>query len=541
MARLVVVEGLLPRQEYELSGRELVLGRQPEVDVLLEAREVSRRHARITCSSGRFTLEDLDSSNGTQVNSAQLKGAVELQERDQIKIGPYTFRFELAPPEEGPVLIRAETVATPSNTEIFKQDPSRKLQAVLEIANQLGGTLNLDELLPKLLDHLLRLFPQSDRALLLEREGDHLLVRAVRSRRTGQEEGPPYSRTVARRILEEGIGIVAEDAAHDTRFSITQTLNRLGIRSFLCAPLKSSSGRVLGILQVDRFGLGSPFTTEDLNLLTAIAMQAALLLEVSSLHGRLIEQERLKRDLVLARQIQEGFLPEGQPKLAAGPVELFARVYPASMVSGDFYDYFPLDDQRLAFAVADVSGKGIPAAVFLTAVRTLCRHLAQSATSPAHMLQQLNDSLAGDNPTAMFVTMLFGVYDVSTGQVHLASGGHPPALWRHADGTVTVAPGGPGRLLGFAKGPLPLTDARLTLAPGEALLLYTDGLTEATGPDRKTMFETERLVNAFAGLQPGQPLASWSQRLRAVVELFAGRTELNDDLTLLFLRRPEAG
>jgi serine phosphatase RsbU (regulator of sigma subunit) len=540
MARLVVVQGELLEAEYALEGRELVLGRQPDVDVMLNAREVSRRHARIYYSGESYLLEDLESSNGTFLNSAPLKGRIELHEQDQIGIGPYLFRFEIAPSAEGQPLIKAQATAHLTNTELFRQEPGRKLQAILQIAHQLGSSLDLGEVLPKLLDHLLGLFPQADRALVLIRERDHMVVRALRSRRADHADGPNFSRTVVQRVLEEGVGIVAEDAPMDQRFHQTQTLNRLGIRSFMCVPLKASNNRPLAVLQVDRFGLGAPFTPEDLHLLTAIALQAAAVLEINSLHAELIEKERLKRDLALAREIQEGFLPTALPNLPGGPIDLFAKVYPANQVSGDFYDYFPLDDHRLAFAVADVSGKGVPAAVFLTAVRTLGRHVAHDAACPSAMLQALNDALAADNPTAMFVTMAFGIIDVSNGEVMLSSGGHPPALVRRADGTVSPVTCLPGRLLGYAKGKLPLADARFTLAPNDVLLLYSDGVTEATGPDLKTMFGIERLTSTFTALQANQSLEVWGNRLRAAVELFAGRAELNDDFTLFFLRRPPA-
>jgi phosphoserine phosphatase RsbU/P len=537
MARLVVVQGELLESEYALAGKELVLGRQPDVDIMLNAREVSRRHARVFYDGGTYVLEDLESSNGTYLNSAPLKGRIELHEQDQIGIGPYLFRFEVAPSAEGQVLIRAQATVHPTNTELFRQDPGRKLQAILEIAHQLGSSLDLNEVLPRLLDRLLALFPQADRALVLLREREHMVVRAMRSRRVDHADGPAYSRTVVQRVLEEGVGIVAEDATMDQRFHQTQTLNRLGIRSFICVPLKASNNRPLAVLQVDRFGLGAPFTPDDLHLLTAIALQAAAVLEINQLHAELIEKERMKRDLALAREIQEGFLPTKLPSLPGGPVDLFARVYPANQVSGDFYDYFPLDERRLAFAVADVSGKGVPAAVFLAAVRTLGRHLAHDAETPSAILQRLNDSIAADNPTAMFVTMAFGILDVTNGEVVLASGGHPPALLRRSDGKVEQVPSLPGRLLGFAKGRLPLADARFTLAPNDTLLLYSDGVTEATGPDGKAMFGVERLTNTVAALQAGQPLETWGSRLRAAAELFAGRTELNDDFTLFLLRR----
>src|SRR5262245_28739764 len=130
MAKLIVVQGELLEPEYPLEGRELILGRQPDVDVLLNAREVSRRHARIYHDGNSYLLEDLESSNGTFLNSTPLKGRIELHEQDQIGIGPYLFRFEIAPSGEGQVVIRTQATIHPTNTELFRQDPARKLQAI---------------------------------------------------------------------------------------------------------------------------------------------------------------------------------------------------------------------------------------------------------------------------------------------------------------------------------------------------------------------------------------------------------------------------
>lgn len=542
MAKLVVVQGPASGKQYPLERREVVLGRHPEVDFPLDAPDVSRRHARVYLENERYILEDLGSINGTYVNSTRLEGHIELHPSDQIKIGPFLLMFESAAPStsEQDVIIRAEVTANASNINLFKQDASTKLQAVLEISKQMARSLVLDDVLPKLLDQLLLLFRQADRGVILLREGDHLVVRAQRTRREERQPGPMYSRTVVSRVMSEGIGIVAEDAGTDQRFNMAQTLNALGIRSFLCVPFKSHDDKPLGVLQLDRFGLGLPFTMEDLNLLTAIALQASVVLENAALHVDLLRQERFKRELALAREIQEGFLAQDFAPLAKGGVELFAQVYPAREVSGDYYDFFPLDEQRLAFSVGDVSGKGMPAALFMIAVRTLGRHLAQTARSPAAVLQVLNDSIAADNVTGMFVTMAFGIYDAATGEVVLSNGGHPLPLVRRHGAAIEKLALPPGRLLGFSKGVLPLEDIRVVLHPGDLLLLFTDGVTEALAPDGKTMFGDYRLESTVAGLTPGQSVKVWADQIKNGIDLFTRSDDLNDDITLLLLRRPSA-
>jgi sigma-B regulation protein RsbU (phosphoserine phosphatase) len=206
-------------------------------------------------------------------------------------------------------------------------------------------------------------------------------------------------------------------------------------------------------------------------------------------------------------------------------------------VSGDLYDFFPLPDGRLAFFVGDVSGKGMPAALFMIAVRSLARHLAPTAAGPAEMLRRLNTALAADNPTALFVTLAHGVYDGRDGSVALASGGHPPPLLRRADGRVEEVALRPGLILGSTPVYPALPDVRVVLQPGETLILYTDGFTEGFAPDGKTMFGRERLCEALGGPRTNLPLEQCAEEAGAAVRRFTGQDELQDDQTLLLLRR----
>src|SRR5262249_3957856 len=163
---------------------------------------------------------------------------------------------------------------------------------------------------------------------------------------------------------------------------------------------------------------------------------------------------------------QQGFLPASLDPQSLPGCELYAHVQPAREVTGDFYDFFTLDDGRLTFFLGDVSGKGMPAALFMVAVRTLARHLADAGGSPADTPARLNDALAAHNPSSMFVTLAHGIYEPRTGAAVLASGGHPRPLLRRADARIEEIPCPTGRALGIAAGNLKLTETRLDLAPG---------------------------------------------------------------------------
>jgi serine phosphatase RsbU (regulator of sigma subunit)/pSer/pThr/pTyr-binding forkhead associated (FHA) protein len=542
MATLITLQGPELGRKFSLESGTTVVGRQLDCPICLDAKAVSRQHAQILNENGVFFIEDLKSANGTFVNGVRITGRVPLTEGDKLQIGPYTFELRPAPVEDTPpadqnMIIREQVNAASSNFTLFRQDPTQKLQVMLEIAQHLARTLDLGPLLDKLLDQLLKLFPLADRGLVLLYEGSQLAVRAQRSRRAEDASAFPYSRTIVKRALDDGVGILSDDVRGDQRFQSSQTITNLNMRSFMCVPLIAQDGKRLGVVQLDRFRAGTPFRLEDLQMLTAVTLQVAVVLENAGLHAELLREERFRQELAMAREIQQSFLPTEFGGFKKTGFELYAQVHPARQVSGDLYDFLPLPDGRLAFFVGDVSGKGMPAALFMIAVRTLTRHLAPEAGSPAETLAKLNAALAADNPSSMFVTLAHGIYQPQTGEVVLASGGHPLPLLRRVQGQVEEVQVPTGRLIGVEGGNLNLADARVRLAPGEMLVFYTDGFTEAREPVGKTMLGLERFQQVVHDFFPATPLPACVDKAKLTVEQFIRSQDLQDDLTLLLLRR----
>ncbi len=538
IAHLTVFKGPNAGRRYPIDEAGLVIGRQPDASVYLESLAVSRHHAKITQENGSFFVQDLGSSNGTFVNGHRIVGRVPLTERDTLQIGPYEMGLVLETPptsNEPAQVIRAKVELQSSNHTLFSHNASQKLHLMLEIARSLGHTPDLDPMLGKLLDHLLHLFPQADRGVVLFCDGDKLVTRAQRTRLLGDRHDVPYSRTIVRRALEEGAGILSEDVRSDRNLVQSATLVSLNLRSFLCVPLIGRDGKRLGVIQLDCLRNNQMFRPEDLELLSAITLQAAVVTENAAFHAERLREERLKQEILMARDIQQQFLPSDFESI--GPTaELFAQCVPAREVSGDLYDFFRLGDGRFAFFVGDVSGKGMPAALFMIAVRTLARNLAPTATGAVDFLQRLNFALANDNPTHLYVTMVFGIYDNRDGSVLIASGGHPPPLLRRADGQVDVVTLKPGLLLGSAPIPLRISDVRINLHPGDTLILYTDGYVEAT-PDDKEEFGIDRLRQTLGGVRTTLPLQQCVLEASAAIRRFCNKDELQDDQTMLLLRK----
>jgi serine phosphatase RsbU (regulator of sigma subunit) len=548
MAILQIVRGPDAGRKYTLDGTEItILGRQADCTICLPAKAVSRQHAQIVHTPDGYQVEDLDSSNGTFVNGTRLTphSRVLLSDNDNFEVGPYTFSLHATlpqPPESTEnLIIREQINATGPNQSVYGQDPAQKLQTVLEIAQHLARTLDIDDLVDKLLEQLLHLFPQADRGIVLLGDQDRLLVRGQRARHQEDATTQLFSRTIVKKALEEGIGILSDDVRGDTRFEASTTLASLNIHSLLCAPLIGPNKRRLGVIQLDRTRKGRAFVIDDLRLLTTIGLQVATVLDNAALHQEVLREQRLRQELALAREIQQGFLPAEFGEFGDKTLEVYACVHAARQVSGDLYDLLRMDDGRLAFFVGDVSGKGMPAALFMVAVHALSRNLARgtgnSPVSPSHTLVQLNKALAADNPLAMFVTLAHGLYDPKTGQVVWTSAGHPLPLLRRADGHTSEIAHRTGRLLGYETGPLNLTDANLTLNAGDTLVFYTDGFTEAREPAHREMFGLERLKTVIAAFKPTDSLQACADRARAAIADFTASPEQQDDLTLLLLRR----
>ena len=243
----------------------------------------------------------------------------------------------------------------------------------------------------------------------------------------------------------------------------------------------------------------------------------------------------LQNELEVARGMQQSILPTQFPKEPSYTV--YGKMQPARNVGGDFFDLVHLSDRRLGLAVADVSDKGVPAALFMMSSRTLLKGAAIGLALPGEVLREVNDLLFEDNEGGMFVTVLYAVYDPSSRELTYANGGHNSPLVIHADGTSALLPLTDGIALGIARD-LPYKQNAVTLSPGDTIIFYTDGVTEAMNGEQE-QFGLDPLSEFFRTNPPRNPEETTAAIFEAV-NAFAGEAPQSDDITCLVLHCNEA-
>ena len=244
----------------------------------------------------------------------------------------------------------------------------------------------------------------------------------------------------------------------------------------------------------------------------------------------------LQNELEVASNMQQSILPTQFPK---GPsFHVFGNMKPARSVGGDFYDIMRLDNGRIGLAIADVSDKGVPAALFMMSTRTLLKGAAIGTLKPGEVLREVNDLLNEDNEASMFVTVLYAVYDPSNGKLTYANGGHNAPLVVHADGRSDLLPLTDGVALGLVPD-MEYQEDTVTLSPGDTVVLYTDGVSEAMNGDDEE-FGNERLLKIFASSNPTNSEQA-NQAIFRAVDAFVGDAPQSDDITCLTLCRGEFG
>jgi sigma-B regulation protein RsbU (phosphoserine phosphatase) len=537
-----------------LDAGRILVGRHPDCDVVLDAAAVSRQHCALTVTAEEVVAEDLRSRNGTLLNGVPLVAPRRLENGDELAIcGHRLIFFDEAAEESAAAIViddeldeddqlasRSDAlivsqvdIPRPSLDERLGLHTEAKLRAVLGINRAIGASLSLDDVLPRLLDGLLEAFPQADRGfvLLAQPPAGKLRLRARKIKRPGA--GPPrLSRTLIDRVATSRQAILSADAITDSRFHSHESVMVSCIRSVMCVPVTSGDGRLLGVIQVDSPDIRAGFDADDLDVLAGIAGRAAQAIEQALAHDERVEREHLDRDLALAHRVQRGLLPSEPPAIAG--YEIFDFYEAARQVGGDFFGYVPLSGDRLAVVLADVSGKGVAAALLMAALSADIRYCLASEPDLGQAVSRINESFLRGGWDDRFATLVVAVLAPGGGSVTICNAGHLPVFLREPDGTVRQAATDLGGLpLGMVSGH-EFHSCTIELAPGAAFVLCTDGVTEAMDHEGRC-FGLERVEATLAG--PGATAADLGQRILAEIDRHTAGAPAGDDICLVSVRR----
>lgn len=543
---------------YPLKDEAVTIGRSASCTVQIVDKRVSRHHAVLRRNRDSFVVEDLGSKNGTLLNNNPLVGRTLLKCGDQIQIGDSMLVFEHEPDEpaahvfdttrSGAVKLvgdeagsRHEEVSvepgsdaeirTPVTRELLK-DPFERLKVLYQVGDSIRSVLDLDDLLRKIMDIIWTVASPHRGIILLKDEVDKTLEPVVVRTREGMADEISISRGIVERCMAEQVAVLVSDAPSDVRFAANESVIRGKIRSAICAPLVCKN-EVLGVIYIDTQVPGAVYYTNDeLELMTGIANQAAMAITNARLHRQAIDRQRLEKELELARTIQANLLPKSYPQIPG--VSFAAFSVPARKVGGDYYDFLQLADGRTAIVVADVSGKGMPAAILTATIRASVRmeSLVGRGMQVKEIMSGINSWTCKDATNNMFVTMVYGIYDPKTMTLEHSNAGHTfPLLFKPTGEYRNLEVG--GCFLGIMEF-VDYESETVQIERGDTLVFLTDGVTDVHN-ESKQVFGIERVVEV---IRSNLHLSAEELRdeLYEATLLFRGATEQFDDLTILVVK-----
>ena len=408
----------------------------------------------------------------------------------------------------------------------------RNVEIVLESVAELWGPRPLDELFRSAVDRAIAV-TSAERGFLIVAEDGDLVTATARARGGGDLPlDERTSRTVIDRVASTGQPSMTIDAAGGVA-AMSESILALKLMSVMAVPLQAK-GSVVGVLYVDSTARVREFSATDFRVFQALGGVVGLAVENARLLAERAEQERLKRELAVAQQIQQQLLPRDLPTLPG--FELGAIGRPCEETSGDYYDVFELPSGRLAVVIGDVSGHGLHCALVMAQARAFLRAYSRTSDTLEDTLTALNDFLARDLTGGRFLTFFIALVDPQSGRVVWGNAGHLPPLVRRADGTIETLDAA-GRVLGIFPGPGFPEGEPFDLGPGDSILLYTDGATEArSAEDENDLFGERRLRTVVAEHGADAPRA-YLDAIVAALLAHTDQDEMGDDLTLVAVRR----
>ncbi len=535
--RLIVRHDLRVVRTVALDVDSLTIGRSGHCDVVLDHDAVSRYHARVERHEAAWHVVDNDSANGVLVNGRREREAP-LKPGDVVEIRPFAMNYLGAGGDEAgsgdrsvhlsdsdlvPTIVRGPD----QSTRDFKQRlEDLYLLSGLVIRRKDNGTFwqKIHGALGRSLS--------ADRCVLVGVDPAAGLFRLAPNAR-GAECGSPLelSRSVLREVIESGRALLIRSVSRDEKFAEARSLAMSAVGSVICVPV-IVAGQTRAVVYADRHHAAPPFEADDLDFVIAAVDLAATAVGMDELQAGARELSRVRGRIETAREMQEILLPHPIPQPSWGQVA--GRNYPADQMSGDIYDVFIDAAGRLVLSVADVAGKGVPAAFVTAILQDSLRQSAAHLDDLGEIVQRINASMGRYSTTGCFATMVVCRWSASGDAVEIANAGHHAPLWVDASGKVEAFPERVGLILGFSEtweGRVVRRDARSDVA----MLLSSDGATEAVDAEKRE-YGLSRLGQRLAALRDEDAEAIVAGLLDDVRQYCSPR-EPADDVTLLGVKR----
>jgi len=539
-----------------LKPERISIGRSEDNDLPLPDPFSSGHHALIYPSDGKFVIRDNGSKNGTFLNGKKIQGEVELKKGDEVLIGSTRLLFD----KELSSNVEMTEVVSPSrnvNTildlrEVLqKPDVETTLQGItspadliriksdyksLAVLNEVSRALVLHQPLNELLERVMELISEyvpMDRGVLMIKEGNppQLIPKVIRiNNKSLTQKKIQVSQSIINLVLDKHSSVLTTDALADPRFMMKDSVIKSSIHSAMCVPLWNNR-EIIGVIYSDRISLVDQFTKEDLRLLTLLSNLAAVKIENARLIDKAIEQEKMEKELALAARIQKDFLPRENP--VCEKFDIAGTNIPCHQVGGDYYDFIPVDQNRLAVIVADVSGKGISAALLMASLRAALYSEIHPRVEICGMAAKLNDFVHRSSSPNMFITFFLEELDLNAGKFRYINAGHNPPILIRKNGKVERL-----ESCGFCLGMFPAVPYELKEAcfnPGDSAVFFTDGITESRNKNNEEYGE-ERLIG-FLKKNIKHPASKVVEKICAELASFSAGLPPLDDMTFIIVKR----
>ncbi len=538
--RLVVVEPGGSRREVELTPTPFRIGRQAGNELALRDSRISRQQAQIITEHGKYVLEDIGSRHGTFVNGQRVMRH-ELRSQDAIDFGvPDSYQLIFVSTEEslGELLHRVETSAPAAIGSVGHG--LHHLGVLLEVARALHSSMSLEDVLASVLDAALQVTRTQRGVLLLMQEGE-LQPSVVRNaeHRMLRPQDLEISQSVLRQVVNSRRELIVSDTGVDERMRDQASVVRLELHTVVAIPLEklpvmgsldtTISGKpaeLLGVLYLDSHAPSTAFSDLDREVLRSLAQEAATVVENARLFALARQRERLDHEMKIAQEIQKRLLPKSYPQS-----ELFTitgTTIACEMVGGDYFDVLGLEDGRYGLVVADIAGKGIPAALMASMLQGSFSATAGSDVSLKVLAARVNKYMVEHSLDDRYATLFYGVIG-SDGNLEYLNAGHVPGM--------ILSPGGAVRNLHSENFPLGMFDFAEyhsrsdRLAPGDFLVLYSDGISEAQN-ERGDLFGEQGLCALLQKIK-GRSEKEMFEAILAGLREFTGGAPQSDDMTLV--------